>query len=133
MCSTGGTMIHRFVTALSAVVMIFALPSPGQTAKDSKNWTAPRAQDGHPDLQGTWTNVTLTPMERPAEFKDKPTLTEVEARAFEKNSAKELQDVDGKSNHPLLAAAGSNGAGTTCCSSIGDRNWPKWTGSSVLR
>ncbi len=104
-------MYARFFTALSALALIFALPAPAQTAKDSKNWTAPRTADGHPDLQGTWTNVTITPMERPAEFKDKPTLTEAEARAFEKHSAKELQDVDGKSNSPLLAAAGSNGTG----------------------
>ena len=34
---------------------------------------------GDPDLQGTWTNQTLTPLERPAEFEGKPTLTEAEA------------------------------------------------------
>jgi hypothetical protein len=38
---------------------------------------------GDPDLQGTWTNQTLTPLERPAEFANKPVLTEEEARAYE--------------------------------------------------
>ena len=28
------------------------------------NWEVPRTADGHPDLQGAWTNVTLTPFER---------------------------------------------------------------------
>jgi hypothetical protein len=62
-------------------------------------------------LQGIWTNATITPLERPAEFAGKPTLTDVEAAALEKKGAKDLADVDGKSEHPLLAAAGSNGTG----------------------
>ncbi len=73
--------------------------------------TIPRTPDGHPDLQGIWTNATITPLERPAALKDKPTLTDAEAAALEKNSAQELADVDGKSESPLLAAAGSNGTG----------------------
>ncbi|SPE41691.1 conserved exported hypothetical protein [Candidatus Sulfopaludibacter sp. SbA3] len=71
----------------------------------------PRAQDGHPDLQGIWTNATITPLERPAALANKPTLTDAEATVFEKMAAKDLADVDGKSEHPLLAAAGSNGTG----------------------
>ena len=39
---------------------------------------------GDPDLQGTWSNQTLTPLERPAQFKDKAVLTEAEAAAYEK-------------------------------------------------
>ena len=35
----------------------------------------PRTSDGHPDLQGNWSYATLTTLERPAEFKDKPFLT----------------------------------------------------------
>src|SRR5580704_1629217 len=71
----------------------------------------PKTPDGHPDLQGIWTNATITPLERPKAFASKPTLTDAEAVAFEKQQAKDLQDVDGKSVHPLLAAAGSNGTG----------------------
>ena len=39
---------------------------------------------GRSDLQGTWSNQTLTPLERPREFADKPVLTEAEAAAYEK-------------------------------------------------
>ena len=47
-------------------------------------WTTPRTPDGHPDLQGFWTNDTVTPLERPAEFGDKEILTPEEAAAYAK-------------------------------------------------
>ena len=31
----------------------------------AQQWVAPRTPDGHPDLQGNWTNQTITPVERP--------------------------------------------------------------------
>ena len=31
----------------------------------SGEWVLPRTPDGHPDLQGNWTNVTATPIQRP--------------------------------------------------------------------
>ena len=34
---------------------------------------------GDPDLQGIWSNATLTPLERPADMAEKPFLTEAEA------------------------------------------------------
>jgi len=67
--------------------------------------------DGHPDLQGIWTNATITPLERPAALSGKPTLTDAEAAVLEKKSADDLRDADGKSEGPLFAAAGSNGTG----------------------
>jgi len=80
-------------------------------AAKSKNRKIQRTADGHPDLSGVWTNATITPMERPASLAGKATLSDTEAKEFEKNAAKELADVDGKSESPLLAAAGSNGTG----------------------
>ncbi|HEX6895648.1 MAG TPA: hypothetical protein VF146_10255 [Bryobacteraceae bacterium] len=52
-------------------------------AASSKEWKVSRTADGHPDLQGIWTNATLTRMERPPELAGKATLTEAEARAVE--------------------------------------------------
>ena len=39
----------------------------------------PRTEHGHPDLQGTYTFRTITPLQRPAELADKATLTAEEA------------------------------------------------------
>src|ERR1700733_11341496 len=39
---------------------------------------------GAQDLQGIWNNATLTPMERPAVFAGKATVTDQEALVYEK-------------------------------------------------
>ena len=44
------------------------IPAPAATkgpAAKAKPWTMPRTPDGRPDLQGTWSNGTITPLERP--------------------------------------------------------------------
>jgi hypothetical protein len=52
----------------------------------------PRLADGKPDMQGYWTNQTFTPLERPAQWKDKTTLTAEEATAFAKTRLDDLAD-----------------------------------------
>jgi hypothetical protein len=52
----------------------------------AQSYKAPRTPDGKPDLQGIWTNVTITPLERPREFADKAFLTEQEALQYEKQT-----------------------------------------------
>jgi hypothetical protein len=61
--------------AFATLLVLAVVPLHAQTGKTP--W-------GDPDLQGTWSNQTITPLERPAEFKDKPVLTEAEAAAYEK-------------------------------------------------
>jgi hypothetical protein len=106
-------MSSRFLASLSALALMIAAPLPGQTqpAAKAKTWTIPRTPDGHPDLQGIWTNATITPLERPAALAGRPTLSDAEALAYEKRDAEELAKVDGQSDGPLLAAAGSAGTG----------------------
>ena len=43
----------------------------------------PRTEHGVPDLQGTYTYRTLTPLNRPAELAEKETLTEAEAQEWQ--------------------------------------------------
>lgn len=91
---------------------------------------SPRTPDGHPDLQGIWTNATLTPMERPAVFAGKATVSDAEAKAYEKNEL-DVNDID-KPNAPLLERAGpgldrQRWAVTTTYSWTADPNWLAWT------
>jgi hypothetical protein len=109
-------MSCRFFVSLTALAAMLAAPLASQTPKASPPATKaksniPRTPDGHPDLQGVWTNATITPLERPAALAGKATLTDAEAAAIEKNSADELAKLDGASEGPLLAAAGSSGTG----------------------
>jgi hypothetical protein len=55
-----------------------------QTAGVQRPWRAPRTPDGRPDLQGIWTNMTATPLQRPGEFKDKAHLSRAEADEYER-------------------------------------------------
>lgn len=76
--------MHRFAV-LAAVFSAALLPAAAQTKSASpKKWTVPRTPDGHPDLQGTWTNVTITPLERPADLAGKAFFTAAEAAQYEK-------------------------------------------------
>jgi hypothetical protein len=50
-------------------------------------WSVPRTPEGYPDLQGIWTNATLTPLERPRQLGDRRFLTEAEAASLEAQAA----------------------------------------------
>jgi hypothetical protein len=41
-------------------------------------WKVPRNSDGTPDLQGTYANNSITPLERPKDFANKPLLSDAE-------------------------------------------------------
>ena len=101
-------MNHRNLVTTCALVLfaVSALPAQNKTA-----WKMPRTPEGHPDLQGFWSNATRTPVERPAEFTGKATITASEAKAWEKKDAQAWQDLDGTSDGPLHATKGSTGTG----------------------
>jgi hypothetical protein len=67
------------VARMAVVAFTIAVVCFGQTS----NWTAPRTPDGQPDLQGLWNNTTITPLERPKEFAQKPFLSAEEVAAYE--------------------------------------------------
>jgi hypothetical protein len=58
-----------------------------------------------------WTNATITPMTRPPQYKDKPTISDAEATEYEKKDKEVLVSQDGQSDGPLIRAAGSSGTG----------------------
>ena len=66
-------MITRYSASLLALSFVgsSALVAPPSAAareptSDRQQWVVPRTPDGRPDLQGNWTNATITPMQRPA-------------------------------------------------------------------
>ena len=63
------------------VAMSAPWPSPcGPTAAgQAGTWKPPRTPDGKPDLQGTFTFATITPLQRPEALADKEFLTPEEA------------------------------------------------------
>jgi hypothetical protein len=100
-------MRHRMLASIGALAVAVSASVPlfGQAAKpapkvESKHKAAPpikwtpasRTPDGQPDLQGIWNFQTLTPLERPKEFADKPFLTDAEAAAVETKIAEQVEE-----------------------------------------
>lgn len=87
----------RTVLSLAIAAALLNISLPAEAAEGSSGWQIPRTEYGHPNLQGFWTNTTLTPIERPVELGDKKAYTEAEAlelenaaRAFEQQKAEPL-------------------------------------------
>ena len=65
------------------VILLVAMVASAQTRVGNEGRTEFRLPDGTPDLQGIWTNVTITPMERPADLADQPFFESLEeARTY---------------------------------------------------
>lgn len=63
--------------SLFAFVVAVGLAAASLNAQ-SADWKVPRTPDGRPDLQGVWSNNSVTPMTRPSQWKDKERLTDAE-------------------------------------------------------
>ena len=75
-------MNRRCLAALisvMAVVLLVPVGVAGQTRTAvAGNWSPSRTPWGDPDLQGTWTNTTTTPLERPDDLGGRELLTDEE-------------------------------------------------------
>jgi hypothetical protein len=70
-----------------AILACSTIPLVGQTPPPAaKTWTLSRTPDGQPDLQGFWSNVSITPLERPAELAGKEFFTDEEVAENEKRA-----------------------------------------------
>ena len=61
-----------------------------EPTSDGQHWVMPRTPDGRPDLQGNWSNATITPIERPAGLG--PILTRGEVAAIEGQREERIEE-----------------------------------------
>ncbi len=84
----GHEVMSRYSAVLFAVVCATAAPGVVPTAaaqaraSDAEEWEVPRTPDGHPDLQGNWTNQSMTPFQR-SEDQESPVYTPEEVAEIE--------------------------------------------------
>jgi hypothetical protein len=71
-------MSRRYTTALVLAGSLTVVPALGSGQRDAA---------GAPNFEGNWNSATTTPLERPAELKNKPFFTPEEAAAWERQFA----------------------------------------------
>src|SRR5215510_3140822 len=84
-------VIRHIGQVVGSAVLIGAI-CVGVSAQDkSRDGAATRSTQrtawGHPDLQGSWTNTTTTPLERPTTLAGKTTLTQKERADLDEQAA----------------------------------------------
>jgi len=70
-------MSHRYLAAAAFAVVAVVVLMPVVAFAQGPSML-PRTPWGDPDLQGTWTNSTTTPLERPDDLSERQTLTDEE-------------------------------------------------------
>lgn len=87
-------MLRRLprVAMIGAGVLLAMTTVSGQTPAHRAPQRTPW---GDPDLQGLWTNATITPFERPGTMRGKAVLTEQEAAEFERETL-QARDADNR-------------------------------------
>tara|TARA_R110001592_G_scaffold315181_1_gene591063 strand:- start:847 stop:1869 length:1023 start_codon:yes stop_codon:yes gene_type:complete len=75
----------KIILILPYMLAIVFLPQV-YAAETNAPWQVPRTSDGHPDLQGIWSNATQMPLQRPEQLGEKRAYTAEEAAAREARS-----------------------------------------------
>ena len=87
--------ISALLTLAGVAAMILVASAQGpQRRTPAGAYTAPRNAFGQPDLEGVWTNDSITPLQRPAAWADKTTLTDAEVEQLKKASAQLEEEGD---------------------------------------
>src|SRR5450755_3241724 len=81
--------LRRFVIVGRCLCLTIGAATLTVPACAQSHFKAPRTPDGHPDFQGFWENNIATPLQRPKEIADRPTLTDAEVEKM-RQKANEL-------------------------------------------
>jgi hypothetical protein len=84
-------MRERIMTCLAIGLAVTTTAVLAAQSRTAATWSVPGTPDGRPDLQGVWANNNMTPLERPAQFAGRATMTDAEL-ADVKKRAKQLAD-----------------------------------------
>jgi len=95
----------RIVTSVVVGVALSGAVLFGQDSKTPASYAVPRMPDGHPDMQGVWANNNMTPLERPAQFGLRATMTDAEFAQVKKNLASMTDGGDAFFADELILAA----------------------------
>src|ERR1044072_643285 len=79
---------------LIGVIVVLSAGAVVPIAAQNRAWSAPTTSWGEPDLQGTWTNETIAPFERPPSMADRAFLAEAEVKDIETRSAEQRDRAD---------------------------------------
>ena len=74
-------LARRIVAYSGAILLSFVVAKPPMTAQGVSQGMV-RTAEGRPNLEGVWTFATATPLERPARFVGKSTMTDQEAEEY---------------------------------------------------
>ncbi|MCC7179846.1 MAG: hypothetical protein IT177_15815 [Acidobacteria bacterium] len=105
-----GHVFGALGVAIAAALVPWASTSAQAPPGIPRPWTMPRTPDGTPDLQGNWTNATMTPLERPEG--QSATLTAAQAARIEKGMADRVERLAQPSD-PDRPAPPQGGDGST--------------------
>jgi hypothetical protein len=86
-----GALLVAIGSAATLTAQSAKLP-PGAMYGADPSYKVPRTADGHPDLQGVWSNNSVTPMTRPTQWKDKAVITDQELKELQTFMARNVDD-----------------------------------------
>ena len=93
MVRLGMIRLGKDISRLACAGALLLLPLAAQAQQSA--WSPPRTPDGRPDLQGVWTNASITTLERPERYAAtilKPEEVEAATRAHPQNIRQRTDD-----------------------------------------
>jgi hypothetical protein len=89
---TLGALIVAVGFAMASLGAQSAKLPPGAMYGADPSYKVRRLADGHPDLQGVWSNNSVTPLTRPAQWKDRSMISDAELQELKGLIAKSAKD-----------------------------------------